>query len=116
MDEHQWLVEQFEAERPHLQAVAYRMLGSLRFWATDEPAAARVESHVESRTDQVLRDEALARVSAKLCRAQCLAWLSASRRREPSGHPSQPERGCFRPQLAQRVYLPLVGSVFKEEA
>src|SRR5436305_4338125 len=29
MDEHQWLAEQFEAERPHLQAVAYRMLGSL---------------------------------------------------------------------------------------
>src|SRR5437868_11329341 len=29
MDEHQWLVEQFEANRTHLQAVAYRMLGSL---------------------------------------------------------------------------------------
>src|SRR5437588_3163059 len=29
MDEHEWLAEQFEAERPHLQAVAYRMLGSL---------------------------------------------------------------------------------------
>ena len=29
MDEHQWLAEQFEANRSHLQAVAYRMLGSL---------------------------------------------------------------------------------------
>src|SRR5258708_27373791 len=29
MDEQQWLAEQFEAERPHLRAVAYRMLGSL---------------------------------------------------------------------------------------
>ncbi len=29
MDEHAWLAEQFEAERPHLQVVAYRMLGSL---------------------------------------------------------------------------------------
>src|SRR5215472_3116813 len=29
MDEHEGLAEQFEAERPHLQAVAYRMLGSL---------------------------------------------------------------------------------------
>ncbi len=29
MDEHAWLAEQFEAERPHLRAVAYRMLGSL---------------------------------------------------------------------------------------
>ena len=30
MDEHKWLAEQFEAERPHLRAVAYRMLGSTR--------------------------------------------------------------------------------------
>jgi RNA polymerase sigma factor (sigma-70 family) len=29
MDEHEWLAEQFEAYRTHLQAVAYRMLGSL---------------------------------------------------------------------------------------
>ncbi len=27
MDEHDWLAAQFEAERPHLRAVAYRMLG-----------------------------------------------------------------------------------------
>ncbi|TNJ63941.1 sigma-70 family RNA polymerase sigma factor [Paenibacillus hemerocallicola] len=29
MIEHEWLAEQFEAHRKHLQAVAYRMLGSL---------------------------------------------------------------------------------------
>src|SRR5947209_9574881 len=29
MDEHEWLAEQFEANRTQLQAVAYRMLGSL---------------------------------------------------------------------------------------
>jgi RNA polymerase sigma-70 factor (ECF subfamily) len=29
MDEHKWLAECFEANRSHLQAVAYRMLGSL---------------------------------------------------------------------------------------
>jgi RNA polymerase sigma-70 factor (ECF subfamily) len=29
MDEHDWLAEQFEANRSHLRAVAYRMLGSL---------------------------------------------------------------------------------------
>jgi DNA-directed RNA polymerase specialized sigma24 family protein len=29
MDEHDWLAERFEANRSHLQAVAYRMLGSL---------------------------------------------------------------------------------------
>jgi RNA polymerase sigma-70 factor (ECF subfamily) len=29
IDDHDWLVEQFEVERPHLRAVAYRLLGSL---------------------------------------------------------------------------------------
>lgn len=29
MNEHEWLAEQFEANRAHLQAVAYQMLGSL---------------------------------------------------------------------------------------
>src|SRR5258706_7836283 len=29
MNKHEWLAEQFEANRPHLQAVAFRMLGSL---------------------------------------------------------------------------------------
>ena len=29
MDKHDWLAERFETERPHLRAVAYRMLGSL---------------------------------------------------------------------------------------
>ena len=29
MDEYDCLAEQFEANRPHLRAVAYRMLGSL---------------------------------------------------------------------------------------
>src|SRR5690242_3973546 len=29
MDAHDWLADSFEAERPRLRAVAYRMLGSL---------------------------------------------------------------------------------------
>jgi RNA polymerase sigma factor (sigma-70 family) len=29
MDEHTWLAQRFEAERPHLRAVAYRLLGRL---------------------------------------------------------------------------------------
>ena len=29
MDEQQWLADRFEQERPHLRAVAYRMLGSV---------------------------------------------------------------------------------------
>ena len=28
MDEHDWLAERFEENRPHLRAVAYRVLGS----------------------------------------------------------------------------------------
>jgi RNA polymerase sigma-70 factor (ECF subfamily) len=28
MEQHQWLAERFEANRAHLRAVAYRMLGS----------------------------------------------------------------------------------------
>ena len=31
MDEHEWLAEQFEANRTHLQAVAYRMLRALSY-------------------------------------------------------------------------------------
>ena len=29
MDDHDWLAERFEANRPHLRGVAYRMLGSV---------------------------------------------------------------------------------------
>src|SRR5215211_8155968 len=29
MDEHEWLAQRFEEHRPHLRAVAYRVLGSL---------------------------------------------------------------------------------------
>jgi DNA-directed RNA polymerase specialized sigma24 family protein len=29
VDQQEWLVQQFEDQRPHLRAVAYRMLGSL---------------------------------------------------------------------------------------
>lgn len=29
MDAQQWLAERFEQQRPHLRAVAYRMLGSV---------------------------------------------------------------------------------------
>ena len=29
MDQQEWLARQFEDHRPHLRAVAYRMLGSL---------------------------------------------------------------------------------------
>ncbi len=47
MDEHEWLAEQFEANRTHLQAVAYRMLGRLdeaddavqESWGSHSPAA-----------------------------------------------------------------------------
>lgn len=47
MDTHNWLAQQFEAERPHLRAVAYRMLGSL---AEAEDAVQEVWLHL-SRSD-----------------------------------------------------------------
>src|SRR3954467_14070030 len=64
MNEHDWMAERFEANRPHLRAVAYRMLGStseaddavqeawLRLSRTD---AARVENLGGWLTDGVAR-------------------------------------------------------------
>jgi hypothetical protein len=37
MDEREWLTERFHQHRPHLRAVAYRMLGSVT--EADDPAA-----------------------------------------------------------------------------
>ena len=47
MDTHDWLAQQFEAERPRLRVVAYRMLGSL---AEAEDAVQEVWLHL-SRSD-----------------------------------------------------------------
>jgi DNA-directed RNA polymerase specialized sigma24 family protein len=41
MDERAWLTARFEQHRPHLRAVAYRMLGSVSTNASLDPRAAR---------------------------------------------------------------------------
>jgi hypothetical protein len=50
MAEHDWLAAQFEANRTHLRAVAYRMLGSLgeaddAVWACLPPRAFGLRFH-----------------------------------------------------------------------
>ena len=87
MDEHQWLAEQFEAERPHLRAVAYRMLGSL---AEAEDAVQESWLHFSrSDTSTVLNLGGwLTTVVARIC----LNMLHARKsRREESLEASGPE-------------------------
>ena len=43
MDQQEWLAQQFEDQRPHLRAVAYRMLGSLS--EADDGCRARRTEH-----------------------------------------------------------------------
>jgi DNA-directed RNA polymerase specialized sigma24 family protein len=67
MDEHNWLVERFEVERPQLQAIAYRMLGSL----PEAPGAVR-----ESWLHLVRADRSsLKNLGAWLTRAVARIWL-----------------------------------------
>ena len=82
MDEHDWLAERFEAHRPHLRAVAYRLLGSLA-----EADDAVQEAWLRLRRSDPRRIENLggwlttvvARVSLDLLRSR------TSRREEPWG-------------------------------
>lgn len=80
MDEKKWQAEKFEANRPHLRAVAYRMLGS-RTEAEDAVQEAWLRL---SRTDTSDVDNLggwLTTVTARIC----LDWLRSrkSRREEP---------------------------------
>ncbi|HEX8049725.1 sigma-70 family RNA polymerase sigma factor [Rhizobium sp.] len=80
MDEKKWQAEKFEANRPHLRAVAYRMLGS-RTEAEDAVQEAWLRL---SRTDTSEIDNLggwLTTVTARIC----LDWLRSrkSRREEP---------------------------------
>src|ERR687891_1042363 len=82
MDEQDWLAERFEANRTHLRAVAYRMLGSV-----NEADDAVQESWLRlSRTDTSQVDNlrawlttVVARVSLDMLRSR------KSRREEPLG-------------------------------
>ncbi|GHO79733.1 RNA polymerase sigma factor [Ktedonobacter sp. SOSP1-85] len=113
MDEHDWLVERFEAERPQLQAMAYRMLGSL-----PEAQDAVQESWLHLvRTDRSTVSNPGAWLSRAVTRI-CLDMLRARRSRreesleasfpgsitrEPSG--SDPEQEA---ELADSVGLALL--------
>src|SRR5262249_20068776 len=87
MDEHDWLTEQFEAERPHLRAVAYRMLGSL---SEAEDAVQESWLHL-SRSDRSSVENLGGWLTTVVARI-CLDMLrSRTSRREESLEASVPE-------------------------
>src|SRR5262249_47079717 len=84
MDERDWLAERVQAHRPHLRAVAYRMLGSLTE-ADDAVQGARLRLS-RSRTDtSEVRN--LGGWLTTLVARECLDMLRAraARREEPLG-------------------------------
>jgi RNA polymerase sigma-70 factor (ECF subfamily) len=82
MDEHDWLAAQFEAQRPHLRAVAYRMLGSR---SEAEDAVQEGWLHL-SRSDQTGIENLRGWLTTVVARI-CLDMLRSrnSRREEPAG-------------------------------
>ena len=80
MDEKKWQAEKFEANRPHLRAVAYRMLGS-RTEAEDAVQEAWLRLVRSDTSDVENLSGWLTTVTARIC----LDWLRArkSRREEP---------------------------------
>ena len=65
MDEREWLAERFEANRSHLQAVAYRILGSL-----SEADDAVQESWLHLSRSDTSGVENLGRMADNGCRAR----------------------------------------------
>jgi RNA polymerase sigma-70 factor (ECF subfamily) len=82
MDEKEWMVAQFEANRTHLRAVAYRMLGSVSE-ADDAVQEAWLRLHRSGTSDIENLSGWLTRVVARVC----LDTLRSrkSRREEPLG-------------------------------
>jgi len=92
MDAHDWLAEQFEAQRPHLRAVAYRMLGSL---AEAEDAVQESWLHL-SRSDISTVSNLGGWLTTVVARV-CLNMLHARKsRREESLEVSVPEPRTLR--------------------
>ena len=84
MDRHDWLVERFDANRPHLRAVAHRMLGSLG----DADEAVEEAWHSVSRAD-TSRVENLGGWLTTIVTRVCLDMRRSRRspREEPVGVP-----------------------------
>jgi RNA polymerase sigma factor (sigma-70 family) len=84
MDERDWLAERFQAHRPHLRAVAYRMLGSLT--EADDAIQGAWLRLSRSRTD-TSEVHNLGGWLTTLVARECLDMLRArtSRREEPLG-------------------------------
>ncbi|HET9494635.1 MAG TPA: sigma-70 family RNA polymerase sigma factor [Chloroflexia bacterium] len=101
MHEDQWLAAQFEANRPHLRAVAYRMLGSLSE-ADDAVQEAWLRLSRSNTSDVENLGGWLTRVVGRVC----LDMLRArrSRREEPLGG-----------HMPWHMPLPIVSLVSREE-
>ncbi|MFL5804331.1 MAG: sigma-70 family RNA polymerase sigma factor [Roseiflexaceae bacterium] len=87
MDEHEWLAEQFEVNRTHLRAVAYRMLGSLSE-ADDAVQEAWLHLSRSDRSSVANLGGYLTTVVARICLDMLRARKS---RREESLEASVPE-------------------------
>src|ERR671913_1703506 len=94
MDEREWLTDQFEADRTHLRAVAYRMLGSI-----SEADDAVQEAWLRLGRSDTSGVENLGGWLTTVVGRVCLNMLRSrtSRREEPLGQP-----------LAARVPEPVV--------
>lgn len=92
MDEHEWLAKQFEANRTHLQAVAYRMLGQL-----DEADDAVQESWLRLSRSETSDIANLGGWLTTVVARICLDMLRArNARREDSLEAAAPEAGMLR--------------------
>jgi RNA polymerase sigma factor (sigma-70 family) len=112
MDDRDWLVQQFEAHRSHLRAVAYRMLGS-----SSEADDALQEAWLRiSRSDTTEVENLggwLRTVLARVC-LDMLRWRR-SRREEPLGEPPAGARYSYYP-IVSREEEPLGGNDPEREA
>ena len=87
MTDQEWLAERFEAERPHLRGVAYRMLGSLA-----EADDAVQETWIRlSRTDTTDVDDLRAWLTTVVARVALNMLRSRKIRRETSLEPHLPD-------------------------